>query len=132
MMGSAVVKASPERNLYCIWSTVVDAPTVIGTRAEMAAWLYDYYSPHDIRLRGEEAARTEIGHRLAHCDKTGCSARFRTEFDWGNEEIIYKGQHTLTRDRLADLLDHYLNEPDHNEDEDPTCGGILTAINYDD
>jgi hypothetical protein len=37
LMPSFLVKADPDADWYCLWSTIVDAPTYWGTRAELAA-----------------------------------------------------------------------------------------------
>ena len=36
-MGNAILKGTPDLDMYCEWSTVVDGPTSVGTRAEMLA-----------------------------------------------------------------------------------------------
>lgn len=43
-MSGVVLKADQEHGLYCIWSSVVDQPTVIGDRINLLAHLTD----HDI------------------------------------------------------------------------------------
>lgn len=38
-MPSFIVKAEPGRDLYLVWSTIGEAPTYIGSRAELQAEL---------------------------------------------------------------------------------------------
>ena len=58
-MPQFIIKVDPKRDAYIEWSTVVDAPVSIGTRA--------YYAARD----GDE--------RLQRADMAGTTARY---FDW--------------------------------------------------
>lgn len=59
-MPSFLVKATPDADWYCLWSTVVDAPTYWGTRAEL------------IREHCDPAA--VVAERFDRADKNGTSA----------------------------------------------------------
>lgn len=127
-MGRAIVRATPDRDLYCEWSSNTDSPTVIGNRAEMATWLADYYSPHDYRWRGEAAIADEIERDLARADTKGTSSLVRHPLDYGDGIVSFGGAHQFDRSRLADLLDAYLargdDEPDPT-DEELEAAGII-------
>jgi hypothetical protein len=64
-MPSILVKATPERDLYCLWSSVVDNVTWIGAR--------------------DEALRREPIDRVERADKHGSSVILKGE----NAESIY-------------------------------------------
>jgi len=96
-MPSIVLKATPDRDLYCYWSSVVEAPVFIGTRAEISAHLV------------QGSANPEVEARMARADRVGTSALY---FDtdpqdgaWESTGFIYQQQGFLPRSRLAALLD---------------------------
>lgn len=60
-MPSYIVKVAPDIDLYVYWSTIVDAPTAIGSRDELAEWL---------RQRGYAAD----DQRFDRADRTGTSS----------------------------------------------------------
>jgi hypothetical protein len=60
-MPSFLVKASPDEDWYCMWSTIVDAPTSWGTRTDLVRAAYD--------------AREVASERFDRADKNGTSAR---------------------------------------------------------
>jgi hypothetical protein len=37
-MGQAIVKAARDRDLYMVWSSVVDAPVAVGSRNQMVEY----------------------------------------------------------------------------------------------
>ena len=79
-MPSFIVKARPDEDWYCMWSTVVDAPTSWGTRAEMVQHAWD--------------ARDVASERFERADKNGTSAKIpgtsddRQWFGWNDGEFI--------------------------------------------
>lgn len=88
-----IIKAARDRDAYLEWSTVVEAPVAIGSRA---AFVVEH---------GEA--------RLERADVQGTSAQF---FDWPSptqqeggwddaEGLIYMQRGFLRRDRFADLYD---------------------------
>ena len=94
-----IIKVSPDRDAYVEWSTVVDAPVSVGNRAAYAA------------EHGED--------RLRRTDEAGTSARY---FDWLLPEeqaggwvdpyLICEGAGTLPRERLGDVFDLLVADPD--------------------
>lgn len=42
-MGKPIIKAAKDLDLYCEWSSIVDAPTFVGTRAATLAYLTEEY-----------------------------------------------------------------------------------------
>lgn len=69
-MGTGVIlKASqdPAEDLYCLYSTVTDAVTVIGTRGEIRQYLIH-----------NERPRAETDERLEYADRNGTSHRVDT------------------------------------------------------
>ena len=104
-MGSCVIKAAKDRDLYCVWSSIVEAPTYIGTREEMRRHL----GPG-----GEE--------RLSRADQFGTSALGWSspgdtpvaDLDgaWEDTGLIVDQRGVLRRDKMADFLEVYPFEPD--------------------
>lgn len=91
-MPQFIIKADRERDAYIEWSTVVDAPVAIGTRADFLA----------------ESAE----ERMARTDAQGTSARgynwlppTQQEGGWDDDGLIYMQRGTLPRSRLGDLFD---------------------------
>lgn len=117
-MPTYIIKVHPDRDAYMEWSTIVDAPTSIGTRA-------DYLAENDET-------------RLARTDLQGTSARHwkrqppRRQFcGWDDTEgPIYMQRGYLPRAHFADvydLLDQDIDAeippdwltPLEDDDEDP-------------
>lgn len=110
-MGSYIIKAARDRDLYMEWSTRVDAPTCIGTRAQMLAYLEQTTS----RVLADAA---EV--RVRRADETGTSATFdpnspsfRGPFSgaWGDAGLIVVQRGWLPRARFAEFLDAYRTDP---------------------
>lgn len=79
-MPSYIIKAKPDEDWYCLWSTIVDAPCQWGTRGEMERMSYD---------------RREVApERFDRADKNGTSAAWpnwpdeRQPFGWTDESFI--------------------------------------------
>lgn len=78
-MPSYIVKADRDQDFYVNWSTVVDAPTDWGTRAE----LEESRQPADV-----------TPERFARADERGTSANWinwpaeKMPFGWGDESFI--------------------------------------------
>lgn len=130
-MGRIIIKAARDRDLYVEWSSVVEAPTAIGTRAEMLDYLTRY---------GE--GRSDPAERLDRADATGTSAlrdpmsTYDGPLDgaWEDVGMIVEQRGWLLRDRFADFAEKYAggdldgayallepfedDEPTHN---DPAC-----------
>ncbi|REH18306.1 hypothetical protein BCF44_13661 [Kutzneria buriramensis] len=61
-----IVKAARDQDLYVEWSSNVDGPTFVGTRAETAAYLAS---------TGPTGPSDSVEDRLARADRTGTSAK---------------------------------------------------------
>lgn len=80
-MPSYVLKTSPDEDLYCIYSTVVDAITHIGDREEIRAYLLH-----------QDGAGGKPDERLDRADKNGTSCLIDSGgngawYGWGEETI---------------------------------------------
>lgn len=79
-MPSYIVKASPDEDWYCLWSTIVDAPCRWGSRSELRRTSYD---PREV-----------APDRFQRADENGSSARWpdwpaeRQPFAWADESFI--------------------------------------------
>lgn len=79
-MPSFLLKADPETDWYCLWSTIVDGPTYWGTRHELVR---EHYDPKQVALE-----------RFERADKNGTSARMpdipesEQWFGWNDEEFV--------------------------------------------
>ena len=95
-MPSYIVKPDPLRDEYVIWSTIVDAPTAVGTRAELEQLL----TMHD----GPEAA---AGERFDRADSAGTSDK-AGDYGFDDKRFLYQawgiGWFWLRRDQLADAV----------------------------
>lgn len=102
-----IVKAARDADLYCEWSTVVDAPVLIGTRAE---FLNEYDA--------------SVEPRLERADEHGTSARWPREtdpiFGWNHDEfLIMNGPGaggTLKRADLEAYCRYLLTDSDESTD----------------
>jgi hypothetical protein len=118
-MGRIIMKESPETDFYVEWSSVVEAPTFAGTRAEMLAHLQ---SESDPWLRDDAPHHPEM--RLARVDETGTSSmwvahagmrdKYAEEGAWDDNGEIYKQQGFVPRSRLFDLTRRVM--ADHDAD----------------
>lgn len=92
-MGSVIVKATPDADLYIEWSTIVEAPTFIGTRAETLEYL-GLPSP-SVSDTPEE--------RLARADETGTSAKgdYAWFGSWTYDGFVVEQRGVLPRSRLS-------------------------------
>src|SRR5664279_2648683 len=61
VMPSFIVKAEPDTDLYVYWSTIVEAPTFVGTRAELTDHLlrHDHTGPTTLDAVAERFARAD-------------------------------------------------------------------------
>lgn len=126
-MTRLVLKAAPDDDLYCEWTTVVDDMTFTGTRAQMFDYLCAY-------RRGPMQSDEDIGQHveslLARVDQYGTSALWSCggtdhaaayrAFGWRDPSLIVQQRATLPRDRLGAwlrTLDDGLLEPFEDEDE---------------
>ena len=99
-MPAYIVKDKPDEDFYVMWSSVVDAPTFCGTRAEMEQCRW--FGPGDV-----------ASERFARADKYGTSAQWGADrpgaeivrpYGWSDTEgFIYQQQGWLRRARLREL-----------------------------
>lgn len=96
-MPQYVVKVTPDDDLYVMWSTVVDAPAVWGTRDEIAEHLLrrDEKKP--------EFAKPEIEDRMARADLYGTSS-FQGDYGWDDDCFMYHQSGWFPRSRLTAFL----------------------------
>lgn len=104
-MGSCVIKASKDRDLYCVWSSIVEAPTFIGTRRELLRHL----GP-----RAEErlTRADQLGTSMLGWDTPGDSPTSHLTGSWEYGGLIVEQRGTLPRDRMADFLTAYESDPE--------------------
>jgi hypothetical protein len=107
-MGRAVFKAAPDVDLYMEWSSFVEAPIFIGTRAEMLEYLTSA-SPDDYRRTPEE--------RLQWADKIGTTIEHRfkkypIEGSWEDSGLIVEQKGWLPRERFEEFMRRYVSDPE--------------------
>lgn len=106
-MSWTILKADRDRDLYCAWSSIVEAPVFIGDRESTA----DHY----VRRGGVSRAKTDAYMDLA--DEQG-SSHPAWEGAWTAKSLVYM-RTVLPRENLGALLDiciAHLHEnlaPDH-------------------
>lgn len=110
-MPSYVIKAARDRDLYAIWSTVVDHVTFVSTRAEVLAILVQEDCCQNPHHHPDPLHTPES--RMQRADETGTSALWRVEghpvvYSWDDESLIVQilgvGYRTLPRAYLAAYL----------------------------
>lgn len=94
-MGRIVMKVAKDQDRYVEWSTIVEAPVHVGTRAEMLRHL----------KHTTDWSRANPEERLRRADATGTSALAPVWGDWDDDYLIVKQLGLLPRTRLADYLD---------------------------
>lgn len=107
-MPSYIIKCAPDEDLYLEWSTVVEAPTAVGTRAEMLDHLTENTS--ETGIHAPEA-------RLQRADTTGTSAFGRYGCPWGSDGMIYKQRGILPRRNMAEYARRLLADVDAEPDD---------------
>lgn len=118
-MGSQIIKVSPDRDLYMEWSSIVEAPTFFGTRAETAVYLAEpKQGLHETTIAHEDA----VEQRLARADLTGSSAYSPLGCDWDDHGEIYQQQGYLPRARFGEFADRFLAA---GEDAEPDVSDLL-------
>lgn len=120
-----IVKAAPDQDLYMEWSTIVDAPTFIGTREEILAYLERAAARARTPTPEEIAIIQELGINLAdtpetqvqRADETGTSAIHHPlmsdcpappEGAWDDAGFIVGQRGWLPRARLPEFLGWYV------------------------
>jgi hypothetical protein len=91
-MPTMILKGDRDTDLYCQWSTVVDAPTWVGTRDELLASLLTHPDAYSSYL--DMTPRQVITARVDRADLTGTSAYREYGFgEWDSNGFIV-GHHT--------------------------------------
>jgi hypothetical protein len=110
-MGSQIIKISRDDDLYMEWSSIVEAPTWFGTRAETL----EYLAGND----GNREMRPADTHesRLARADETGSSGYRPWGCTWDYYGKIYMQRGVLPRSAFAEFARRWLaaegdTEPD--------------------
>ncbi len=109
-MGQALIRAAPDRDLYLVWSSIVDAPVAVGTRAEMVGW-----ARQEWRLEEERAEAA-----LMRADELGTSDRRFNTGGWDDDELpVFNGWQPpepgwwyIRRDRLVEFAEAILRDDD--------------------
>lgn len=104
-MGQAIVKAAHDRDLYLIWSSIVDAPVWVGNRAELLEYLWhEYRMAHPDSTPNPGKAPED---RVARADRTGSSMISPAVYGWDDEALMVgegspsDGWYHIRRDRLV-------------------------------
>jgi hypothetical protein len=122
-VGKIIIKAAPDKDLYVEWSSIVEAPTAIGTRAEM----------HDYLARTQRNVGTDTAEtRLARADANGSSSLRdpMSTYDgvldgaWEDEGMIVKQRGWLPRAKLAEFAELYARD-------DESCYALLEPFEDD-
>jgi len=100
-MGSSILKGRADYDLYCVWSSVVDGPTFIGTAKELIDFeaRHEFDGGHMCRAIAPERTAEDI----AKADEHGSSSRGRYG-RWDDGHLIYEQKGMLPRSRLFDFL----------------------------
>lgn len=85
-----IFRAAPDQDLYIGWSTICEAPTLLGTRAELLA-------------HGIEA------ERLDRCDARGTSFIDYDFGGWDHDSLIAEQRGLLPRQHLAAYAELHLS-----------------------
>ncbi|MEU0467261.1 hypothetical protein ABZ215_24940 [Amycolatopsis sp. NPDC006131] len=104
-MGSCVIKGAKDRDIYCVWSSIVEAPTFIGCRVDMLRHL---------GRGGEEriARADELGTSMVGWVTPGDSPVAHLTGSWDYGGLIVEQRGFLPRDRMADFLVAYSADPE--------------------
>lgn len=104
-MGQAIVKAAPDRDLYLVWSSVVDAPVWVGDRETALT-----------ELRNEPRWAPHVDEAMDRADRLGSSDR-AVKFGWWDDEYLpvmegspRDGWYHLPRSRLVEFAEALLRE----------------------
>jgi hypothetical protein len=102
-MPTIIVKLDPNEDFYVLWSSVVDAPTSFGTRAQITEHLLYYdFSQGQI---DDGYAQRQIDARFERADERGTSSMVRGDGDWSDEFFMYMQEGLLRRDHLKTLYE---------------------------
>lgn len=118
-MVNMIIKLDPEEDLYVLWSSIVDYPTMWGSKGQ---FLDDYKYPDMRELLGENLVQ-----KISRADRNSCSS-YMTAHSWSDDfELVYGNYGTIHRSDLKKLLS-VLEEDLDMEDDDPRILALLTPI----
>ena len=84
-----VIKPDPALDFYILWSTIVDAPVLWGSRTKMLA-VDKYYNIHNERLdRTDERGTSSLGDP--------------PWYGWDHEKFVFEGYGLIKRSDLVEL-----------------------------
>src|SRR2546421_449164 len=111
-VGQAVVKAAKDRDLYLIWSSIVDNAIWVGTRAELLDYLWrEHRMAHPDCTPNAGSAPED---RVARADRTGSSMIAPAVYGWDDEALTVMegsppdGWYQIRRDRLVEYAEALL------------------------
>jgi hypothetical protein len=117
-LGKQIIKMDPDEDLYLEWSSVVEAPTFVGTRVEMATYLNE-------PRRGEFwYTEEQVEALLQRADEHGSSAYRPFGCTWGSPGEMYQQQGFLPRARMGEFACRLLNDQDAEPD------GLLEPLEW--
>jgi len=107
-----VIKLDKDKDIYMVWSFVVDAPIFFGNREDVGGELSLDYTLRQVR---DGIAATKVEASLARCDETGTTQEFGHPPDgsWHDFGLLYMNLGTLPRDKFYEMYERYLVEPDN-------------------
>lgn len=119
-MGSIIMKEAPDVDFYVEWSSVVEAPTFAGTRAEMLAhisrgvdeWLRED-APHHPERRMERV--DQAGTSSLWVTTAGMRDQYPEEGSWEDNGEIYQQQGFCPRSRLFELTRRVMRGEDPSD-----------------
>lgn len=91
-MGYEIIRVSPDEDLYLEWSSIVEAPTFVGTRTQLLVHLHRNYQPVETPEQ-----------RVDRTDETGSSGRDGWGCKWDATGEIYMQRGFLPRARMAEF-----------------------------
>jgi hypothetical protein len=113
-VGQAIVKAAKDRDLYLIWSSVVDNAIWVGNRAELLEHLQrEYRREHPDSTPNPGKAPED---RVARADRTGSSMIDPECYRWDDEALTVMegsppdGWYHIRRERLAEYAEALLRD----------------------
>lgn len=101
-MPSYIVKDKPDEDYYVMWSSIVDAPTFAGTRAEMEAC--HWFGPQDVA--DERFERADTYGTSAQWGAGEPGQKITRVYGWDDSEgFVYQGEGWLPRAKLRELCE---------------------------
>ncbi len=102
-MGYEIIKCAPDVDLYIEWSSIVESPTAVGTRAEMLEHLAE---------RQGHASSNPPEARLHRADERGTSMLDNSGHGWDSYGVIYEQRGFLRRRTFTEFARAVLADAD--------------------